>query len=189
MRSICVFLGANGGNHDKYLKSAIELGKQIASQNITLVYGGANIGLMGALADAALHGGGEVIGVMPKPLLHQEIAHQNLTKLHIVDTVQQRKDMMFELADGFIALPGGLGTLEEVFEVWNAAKIGLHAKPIGFLNVDGYYDELFKFLNKASESGFFNNEHLELTVQEINCSTLVESLNELNYANTMTSRP
>lgn len=158
--SICVFLGAKEGKNPAYRSNAKLLGSALAKQNCTLVYGGAHNGLMGVLADAVLEAGGNVIGVMPTTL-SSELQHTSLTKLHLVETIQERKALMFELADAFIAFPGGLGTLEEVFEVWNAKKIGLHNKPIGFLNINGYYDLLFNFLGNCSAEHFITDNHLQ----------------------------
>lgn len=161
---MCVFVGANSGLRSIYTNSTITLAKEIAKRKLTLVYGGASIGLMGQLADTALHYGAEVIGIIPKSLTEKEIVHKNLTKLHVVQSMQERKSIMSNLSDAFIALPGGIGTLEEIFEIWNAIKIGLYKKPFGLLNVDGYFDPLLHFLKHASTEGFINKRQLDLVV-------------------------
>jgi len=176
MRNICVFLGSSGGNNPNFLKAAIALGKEIASREMTLVYGGADVGLMAALANAVIDAGGDVIGVMPKALAAKEITHQNLKELYIVKTMQQRKEMLVELSDGFIALPGGLGTLDEIFEIWSQLKVGLHKKPLGLLNIDGYYNKLFEFLNNAIDSGFMTRQQFHSVTSAKDCSSLIDLL-------------
>ncbi len=177
MRNICVFISANSGNDIDYLNKAISLGQEIARHDLTLIYGGSNVGLMGALADAVLHEDGKAIGVTPdKTILPNEIAHQKLTTLHIVESMQERKSLMTTLADGFIILPGGLGTLEELFEVWNAVKLGLHNKPIGLLNVNGYFDHLLSFLKHSVDQGLLNQEHLNLIIMEEEPAVLLQKL-------------
>ncbi len=167
MRKIGVFVGANCGLRPQYIDSTIVLAKQIAKRKLELVYGGADVGLMGKLANTVLASGGKVTGVIPKSLMSQEIAHQGLSKLHIVNSMQERKAMICDLSDTFIALPGGLGTFEEIFEVWNAIKIGLYKKPLGLLNVNGFFDSLLHFLNHSSMEGFTKQEQLDLaTVSE-----------------------
>ncbi len=162
MKSICVYCGSSPGTKDVYLKSASELGKVLAAENIKLVYGGANIGLMGAVANAALDHGGEVIGVIPKALFHKEVAHEGLTQLEVVDDMHQRKARMAELAAGFITMPGGLGTLEELFEMLTWSQLGFHEKPIGLLNMDGYFDTLSRFLDQGVNQGFIKEIHQKL---------------------------
>jgi len=137
---LCVFCGSRDGSDPAFKQAATELGQRLAQRNIGLVYGGASVGLMGATADAALEHGGEVIGVMPAELMGRELEHKGLSALHIVDSMQARKAMMTELSDGFIVLPGGLGTFDELFEVWTWAQLGMHRKPFGLLNVAHYYD-------------------------------------------------
>jgi uncharacterized protein (TIGR00730 family) len=158
--NICVFLGAAEGRNPVYRENAHLLGLEIAKQNCTLIYGGARNGLMGVLADAVLQGGSDVIGVMPSSL-SSELQHTALTKLHVVNTMHERKALMSDLADAFIFFPGGLGTFEEVFEVWNAKKIGIHNKPLGFLNINGYYNALLSFLKECSTECFINEDHLQ----------------------------
>lgn len=173
--SICVFLGAMEGKNPAYRSSAKLLGLELAKQNCTLVYGGARNGLMGVLADAVLEAGGTVVGVMPTAL-PSELQHTSLTELHLVETMQDRKALMLKLADACIAFPGGLGTFEEVFEVWNAKKIGLHNKPIGFLNINGYYELLLSFLNNCSAERFITEDHLQLALIMENPKDLVTQL-------------
>lgn len=153
MKRICVFSGASSGNKTIYKNVAQELGSLLAHNNIGLVYGGASIGLMGAVADATLEAGGHVIGVIPHALVGREIAHSNLPDLRVVDSMHERKAMMAELSDAFIALPGGIGTFEELFEVWTWTQLGAHAKPCALLNVDGFYDKLLDFIDHVVDQG------------------------------------
>lgn len=157
---VCVFLGAKEGKSPLYRENARLLGLELVKQHCTLIYGGACNGLMGVLADTVLQAGGEVIGVMPATLPN-ELQHPQLTTLHVVDTMQERKALMADLADAFIVFPGGLGTLEEAFEVWNAKKIGLHNKPLGFLNINGYFNTLISFLKECSAEHFIPANQLQ----------------------------
>lgn len=150
----CVFCGSSDGKRPDYLRAATSLGQAIASRGHGLVYGGASIGLMGAVADAVIDGGQTAIGVLPEGLAKRELAHTGLTELHIVDTMHERKAMMAALSDSFIVLPGGLGTLEEMFEIWTWAQLGIHNKPFGLLNVGRYYDKLSAFLDHTVSEGF-----------------------------------
>ncbi len=154
MARLCVFCGSNTGRDPAYGASAAQVGRILAERGIGLVYGGGRVGLMGVLADAALAAGGEVIGVIPQALLDREVGHLGLTELRVVDSMHTRKALMSELSDGFIALPGGIGTLEELFEVWTWAQLGLHRKPCGLLNVDGFFTPLVDFLDRQAEAGF-----------------------------------
>ncbi len=156
IRSICVYCGSSPGKNPAYSLAAASLARELCKRNISLVYGGAAVGVMGAVANAMLEAGGEVIGVIPKSLALKEVAHDNLSELHVVDTMHKRKAMMAELADGFIALPGGWGTLEEIFEMLTWAQLGFHHKPCGLLNVAAYYDGLIDFLENAFDMGFVN---------------------------------
>lgn len=162
LQRVCVYCGSSMGNSPTYKDVADQLAETLLNQNIGLVYGGASIGIMGRIADAMLQGGGEVIGVIPASLASKEIAHHGLSKLQVVDTMHQRKALMAEQADGFIALPGGLGTLEELFETLTWSQLGIHTKPCGLLNVAEYFQPLLHFLQHASEEGFIRPEHLEL---------------------------
>ncbi|MDA1330523.1 MAG: TIGR00730 family Rossman fold protein [Chloroflexi bacterium] len=159
MKSICVYCGSSDLVKPKFLEAARTMGVAIAARDVQLVFGGGRTGLMGAVADAVMQAGGEVIGVIPHQFNKPELAHNGLTRLELVDDMHQRKARMIELSDAFIALPGGFGTLEEVFEALTWAQIGLHTKPIGLLNVDGYYNDLLKFLAHANEEGFTFHEH------------------------------
>lgn len=154
MRRLCVFCGANAGRDPIYREAAQALGSLLAREGIGLVYGGASIGLMGAVADAARAAGGEVIGVIPRALMKREIAHAGLADLRVVGSMHERKALMAELADGFIALPGGVGTLEELFEVWTWVHLGLHRKPCALLDVAGFYSGLARFLDHVDGEGF-----------------------------------
>ena len=159
MRSICVFCGSSFGNRPDYLHLARETGRLIAERQLTLVYGGGKAGLMGALADAALNAGGEVVGIIPQILLDREVGHTGLTKLHVVGSMAERKLLMGELSDAFLSLPGGIGTLDELFEAWSWTQLGLHDKPSGLLNFQGYYDHLVRFLDLAVSEGFQRPRH------------------------------
>ncbi|MDR6725337.1 uncharacterized protein (TIGR00730 family) [Paenibacillus amylolyticus] len=176
MKRICVFAGSNPGHQPEYTQQAIELGKRIATGGFTLVYGGSCMGLMGAVADAALQHGGEVIGVMPTGLFRGEIVHGGLTQLIEVGTMHERKATMAELSDGFIALPGGMGTFEELFEVLCWAQIGIHRKPVGLLNVKGYYEPLMKMVEHSVHEGFSNTSHLSLWSLQSDPATLLEHM-------------
>ena len=165
MNRICVFAGSNPGTSATYRAAADELGRTLARRRIGLVYGGARVGLMGALADAALASGGEVIGVIPEALVAREIAHAGLSELRLVGSMHERKALMNELADGFIALPGGWGTLEEWFEVLTWGQLGLHRKPCGLLNAAGYFDGLLRFIDHMIQQGFVRPEFRSAIVQ------------------------
>ncbi|MEA2255875.1 MAG: hypothetical protein QOG35_1920 [Solirubrobacteraceae bacterium] len=158
LSSICVFCGSNAGTDPAYLAAAEEVGAGLAQRGIRVVYGGGRVGLMGAVADAARAAGGEVIGVIPKQIFDLEIGHTGIDDLRVVGSMHERKALMAELADAFIALPGGIGTLEELFEVFTWAQLGLHAKPLGLLDVVGYYEPLAAFLDHSVEQGFLRPE-------------------------------
>jgi uncharacterized protein (TIGR00730 family) len=176
LQSICVFCGSSRGVNNAYETAARAFAEVAVRRGIRLVYGGASVGLMGAIADAALHAGGDVVGVIPRGLVEREIAHPGLTKLHVVDTMHERKAMMSELADAFVALPGGLGTLEELFEVWTWGMLGLHAKPYGILDVDGYYSPLIDFLDHAAAEGFIRPSQRAMLVIENDAMRLIDKL-------------
>jgi uncharacterized protein (TIGR00730 family) len=159
MRRMCVFLGSALGMDKRHEQAAIDLGGELAGRGLGLVYGGASVGLMGAVADACLAAGGEVVGVMPQALVDREVAHTGLTELHVVKSMHERKALMAELSDGFIALPGGLGTLEELFEVLTWAQLGYHRKPCGVLDVGGYFELLHAFLDHSVQQGFIRPQH------------------------------
>ena len=158
MKRVCVFAGSNGGTRPEYLAAARELGHVLAERKLSVVYGGARVGLMGALADAALAGGAAVIGVMPESLVAKEVAHRGLTELRVVKSMHERKAMMADLADGFVALPGGWGTVEEFFEILTWAQLGFHRKPCGLLNAAGFYDKLLAFVEHGIGEGFVRRE-------------------------------
>lgn len=173
---VCVYCGSSSRVNQRYLQAARELGTVIAQHKLTLVYGGANVGCMGAVADAVLEAGGDVIGVIPKGLVDKEVAHQGLTELHIVDDMHQRKALMAELSDAFIAAPGGLGTLEELFEMATWAQLGFHTKPMGLYNVNHFFDDLVGFLNHSKQEGFLADAHLSLFACEQSPEKLIEHL-------------
>jgi len=162
LRRICVYCGSLGGRSPRYAEAASELGRTLADAGIGVVFGGGRIGLMGIVADAALAAGGSVTGVIPRHLQRREVAHGGLSELILVDTMHQRKARMVELSDAFIALPGGAGTLDELFETWTWAQLGLHGKPIGILNVDGFYDPLLAHVARMDEAGFLRSGHREM---------------------------
>ena len=159
MKRICVYCGSNSGARDSYPAAATAMGRCLTRHGIGLVYGGAKVGLMGVLADIVLAGGGQVIGVIPEALIAREIAHQGLTELRVVRSMTERKALMAELADAFIALPGGFGTLDELSEMITWSQLGLHRKPCGLLNIEGFYDALLSFLDNAVAEGFIRQEH------------------------------
>jgi uncharacterized protein (TIGR00730 family) len=173
---ICVFCGSSTGRGSAYVDAARALGRTLASREIGLVYGGASVGLMGVIADAALDAGGEVSGVIPQSLVDREIAHPGLSRLDIVDGMHERKARMAELADGFIALPGGAGTLEELFEAWTWGMLGLHHKPIGLLDVDGYFDSLLGLTRHMVDQGFLGAAHRDMLVVEADVDALVDRM-------------
>jgi uncharacterized protein (TIGR00730 family) len=171
---ICVYAGSNPGGDPAYAESAADLARLLAERGIGVVYGGAHVGLMGILADTALAAGGEVIGVMPQALIDREIGHTGLTELHIVSSMHERKALMAELSDGFVALPGGAGTLEELIEVYTWSQLGIHDKPMGVLNVNGYYDALAALLDHALHEGFLREEHRAAMHAEATPEALLE---------------
>ena len=174
MRRICVFCGSSMGNRPAYAEVAAALGRMVAERGLGLVYGGGNVGLMGIMADAALQAGGEVIGIIPEALLKLEVGHLDLTQLHVVGSMHERKAMMAEMADAFVALPGGIGTMEELFEVWTWGQLGMHPKPLGFLDVAGYYDHLHAFLDHMVAEGFLRDRHRMMVAVEQNPATLLD---------------
>ena len=174
MNSVCVFCGSHPGNDPAYAEAARTIGRTLAERDITLVYGGGHVGLMGVVADSALGAGGEAIGVMPKSLVDREIGHTGLTKLHVVSSMHERKALMSELSEGFVALPGGNGTLEEFFEVLTWAQLGEHGKPCGLLNVAGYYDPLLAVFDRMVDRAFLREEHRGLVIVEEDPSALLE---------------
>jgi len=174
MKRICVFAGANTGLDGRYLAGTRNLGRAIAARGWGLVYGGGRTGLMGTLADAALEAGGDVTGVIPQFLVDKEIAHTGLTKLHVVGSMHERKALLANLSDGFVVLPGGIGTFEEFFEAWTWGQLGNHDKPCGVLNVAGYYTPLLAFLDQVVANAFLAPEHREMLRVSDNADDLLD---------------
>jgi hypothetical protein len=173
IRRLAVFCGSNPGARPDYVQAARSFGKLLASRGVGIVYGGSNVGLMQALADAMLDELGDIIGVIPRMLVEREVANKALTDLRIVDSMHDRKALMAELADGFVALPGGVGTLEEFFEIWTWAQLGMHDKPCGLLNVAGYFDPLLEFLDRAVAEKFVREVHRKMVIVESDPATLL----------------
>jgi uncharacterized protein (TIGR00730 family) len=173
LRSVTVYCGSNAGADPAYAEGTRALARLLAGSGIRIVYGGAALGLMGILADTAMEAGGEVIGVMPQALIDREIGHRGLTDLRVVGSMHERKALMADLADAFIALPGGIGTLEELIEVYTWSQLGMHRKPIGVLNVNGYYDSLAAFLDDAVRERFLPAQHREVLIFEPDPETLL----------------
>lgn len=176
MKSVCVFCGSSPGASPAYAEAAIHLGHAIAGRGLTLVYGGGHVGLMGVVADAALGAGGRVVGVIPEALEAKELAHRSLTDLRVVASMHERKALMSELADGFIALPGGIGTLEEWFEVWTWSQLGIQRKPCALLNVAGYYDHLLAFLDHVTAERFLAPDHRAMVLVDGDAGRLLDRL-------------
>lgn len=174
INKISVFCGSRTGNNIQFKNAAIELGKSLVKNDINLVFGGGKIGMMGILADAVLNEGGEVIGVIPDFLEAKELAHPGITKLHIVKSMHERKKLISNISDAFIALPGGLGTMDELFEIVTWAQLGLHIKPCGILNVNGYYDDIINFLNHAVKNEFVQQEFVDMIAIEKKPHILLE---------------
>src|SRR5918992_723595 len=182
MRRICVFCGSSPGARPAYGEAAEELGRLLVAERIGLVYGGGKVGLMGRLADAVLAEGGEATGVMPEALVAKEIGHQGLNDLRVVGSMHERKALMADLSDGFVALPGGLGTVEELFEVYTWSQLGLHLKPCALLDVEGYYEGIATFLAHAVQERFLREDHREMLMVERDPRTLVERLRRFEPA-------
>lgn len=176
IKSIAVYCGSSFGADTIYRQAAVGLGKVLAERGITLVYGGANVGLMGAVADGALQQGGKVIGVLPRFLQRKELAHEHLTELHLVETMHERKLMMNDLCDGVIALPGGFGTMEELFEMLTWGQLGLHQKPIALYNMQGFYDELLLLLRRMSEEGFLREDNRSMLLVGASPEEILENM-------------
>lgn len=176
MKRLCVFCGSSSGIRPAHTEAAAELGRQIVARGLGLVYGAGHIGLMGVLADAALAAGGEVIGCIPRSLVERELAHQRLTELHVVQTMHQRKALMERLSDGFVALPGGYGTLDELFEILTWSQLGIHKKPIGLLNVCGFFDPLLSWVRHSCAEGFLRQQHVDMLHVASEVPTLLDLL-------------
>ena len=179
MRRLCVFCGSSVGNQSAYAEAAQAMGALLAARGIGLVYGGGHVGLMGVIADAVMASGGEVIGVIPQTLADREIAHTGITELHVVDSMHSRKAMMAELSDGFIAMPGGVGTFEEFFEVVTWTQLGLHRKPCGLLNVNAFYTPLAAFIDQAVSEGFIRPVHRAGIVVDSDPERLLDTLSTI----------
>lgn len=184
MKSICVFCGSSMGFHPIYKKSAYDLGKHIAHENLTLIYGGGSVGLMGVLANSVLEHGGKVIGIIPKFLYEWEVGHDDISELIIVDSMHERKQKMAELAQGFIAMPGGIGTLEELFEIFTWSQLALIKKPIAIFNVHHFYDDITHFLNKIVKEGFIKEVTINSLINSHNIHELIEKMKAFNYTET-----
>ena len=176
VRDICVFCGASAGSDPAYAEAARALGQTMASRGLGLVYGAGNIGLMGVLADAVLAEGGRAVGVIPQKLVDRELAHQGLAKLHVVATMHERKAKMHELSDGYIALPGGIGTMEEFFEAVTWRQLGYHDKPVALFNVGGFYDGIDGFFKTMQRDGFLHSDHRDLFFMETDAVRLLDRL-------------
>lgn len=172
IKNICVNCGSNTGTKTEYIETAVDLGRYLAENNIGLVYGGAGVGLMGTVASSAMENGGNVIGVIAESFADR-VAHNNLTELHVVSTMHERKKIMFDLSDGFIALPGGMGTIEEIFEILTWAQLGLHSKPCGLLNICGYYDSILTFLDNAVDQRFVRQGHKDMLLVDVDPESLI----------------
>lgn len=173
LTSVAVFCGSSSGVRPAYAETVRGVGRWMAERGIQIVYGGGHVGLMGAVADAALVAGGRVVGVIPQALQDRELAHQGLTGLYVVASMHERKAVMADLAQGFVALPGGAGTLEEIFEQWTWAQLGSHAKPCGYLNVDGYWDPLTALITRMNDQGFMSAAHAALMIPSDNIADLI----------------
>ncbi|MBF0104603.1 MAG: TIGR00730 family Rossman fold protein [Deltaproteobacteria bacterium] len=176
MKRICVFCGSSPGNKPAYITAARQLGEVLVREHLGLVYGGGNIGLMGEIARTVFKNGGDVIGVIPGALAEKELAYRELSDLRIVSTMHERKALMAELSDAFIALPGGLGTIEEFFEVLTWAQLGMHKKPCGILNIEQYFDHLMRFLEQSVQNGFIKQAHMSILLSDNSPDGLVKQI-------------
>lgn len=176
LRRVCLFCGSAAGARPEYAHAAATLGRLLARRGIALVYGGGHVGLMGIAADAALAAGGQVIGVIPQALMDREVGHGGVSELHVVPTMHERKALMYDLSDAFVALPGGMGTLDELCEILTWSQLGLHAKPCGVLNVAGYFDALLAFFDHATAEGFIRPAHRALAPAEADAERLLDRL-------------
>lgn len=176
MKSVCVYLGANSGNNNQFSEAVVLLARELADKELTLIYGGSSLGMMGLLAASVKEYGGKVIGIITKNLIEQEKPLDQIDELHIVETMQERKRMMQQMADVFIVMPGGLGTLEEAFETWNAIKIGELKKNIGFLNINGYFDGLFSFIETCEQNGLLLKKDANIPLIQPNAPALLAQM-------------
>jgi uncharacterized protein (TIGR00730 family) len=184
MESVCVFCGSSPGFHPIYKESAYALGKHIALEKMALVYGGGSVGLMGVLADSVMEHGGKVTGIIPKFLYDKEVGHDGLTKLIIVESMHERKQKMAEMSQGFVAMPGGIGTMEELFEIFTWSQLALIKKPVALYNINGFYDDIFRFLDKTVQEGFLKEETVASLIQSHDNRELMEKLKAFNYHET-----
>jgi uncharacterized protein (TIGR00730 family) len=189
LHRVCVFCGSSPGARPEYADAAGAVGRLLAGSGITLVYGGASVGLMGVLADATLQAGGRVIGVIPRALVNQEIAHTGLTELRVVESMHERKAEMADLSDGFLALPGGLGTLEELFEIWTWGNLGYHQKPCGLLNTSEYYTSLLKFVDDMVVEKFVRETQRGMLIVDRDADTLLRAMAEFKPPETRRLQP
>jgi uncharacterized protein (TIGR00730 family) len=180
-KAICVFCGSSLGNREEYKQATIKLGEEFVKNNIKLIYGGAKVGLMGILANTILKGGGEVIGVIPQGLVDKEVSHDNLTELIVVENMHQRKALMHEMSDAFIAMPGGYGTLDEIFEALTWGQLEIHKKPCAFYNIYNFYTELVSFLENTVIEGFINIKHVDMIINETDPSVLLNRIFEYQH--------
>lgn len=176
MKRVAVYCGSATPADPVYIDSARAIGRSLAGQGVGVVYGGGKLGLMGAVADSALEAGGEVIGVIPQALVNAEVAHRGLTELHVVETMHERKARFTELSDGFLTIPGGTGTMDELWEAMSWAQLGYHAKPVGLLNVAGFYDGLLEFVGKMSEVGFLRPQHQNILLADTDLDRLLDKM-------------
>ena len=177
---IAVFCGSSTGNNVEYINATKELGKFFAKNNIDVVYGGGNVGLMGAIADSVMENGGKVYGVIPEKLQEKELAHNEITELKVVTNMHERKALMAQMADAFVVLPGGAGTLEEIFEVWTWAQLGFHNKACAFLNVNGYYDKLFEMIDEMCDKQFLKQVYSDMLIKTDNQEILLKAIQNYN---------
>lgn len=186
MKSLCVFCGSNPGRDPAYMQSARDMGRLLGQRGMTMIYGGGSLGLMGASANACLDAGGKVIGVIPRSLLQREQGHGRLTEQHVVGTMHERKALMNKLSDGFIILPGGIGTLEEFFEIWSWANLGIHAKPFGVLEVNGFWGPMLTFLDRMTADGFVRPEFRALVQVSTDPAELLQAMADYKAPSGMT---
>ena len=189
MKKICVFCGSAKGLRPGYSAAMSRMAQIMLERDLELIYGGGRVGLMGAIADAMLAQGGKVIGIIPQSIAHKEVAHPDLTELHVVKDMHERKALMAHLSDAFIAAPGGMGTLEETFEVWTWGQLGLHTKPLGVFNIDDYYTPLLTFLDHVHHEGFVSLRHRHLAVVDSDPAALLDKLNLFEHPGSVFSAP
>jgi uncharacterized protein (TIGR00730 family) len=180
MKRVCVFCGSSRGTNPAYCEAAQKLGHVLAKRGLELVFGAGHIGLMGVLADAVIAAGGHTIGVIPRAMVDRELAHAGLGRLHIVDTMHERKALMADLSDAFIALPGGFGTADELFEILTWAQLGIHQKPVGLVNTAGFFDPLLAWLDRAVTDGFLKPKHRRLLIEAANVEELLDRLGQFH---------